>query len=104
MIQYSIIAGTIGTCLLISIYDITYNNMDFNKFVTIQVLLSQTFVPIQFIGGMFNQIFRGLQDISDLCQLLKVSDKIMDKDNATTLNAKTSDNSGYIEFKNVFFE
>lgn len=38
-----------------------------------------------------------------MCQLFKESDFIKDKKDAKTLNAKTQDRSGFIEFKNVYF-
>jgi len=68
--------------------------MDFNKFVTIQILLMQTFNPIAMIGGMFMQITQGLMDMSSLCQLLKEADIIHDKVGAIELNARTEHTSG----------
>lgn len=35
---------------------------------------------------------------------MKESDKIIDKEGAIDLHARTNNNSGYIQFKNVFFE
>jgi len=49
------------------------------------------------------QIANSFIDMYNLSQLLKENDFITDKENAIDINAKTSDSSGSIEFKNVNF-
>jgi ABC-type transport system involved in Fe-S cluster assembly fused permease/ATPase subunit len=87
--------------------DISYNTcpgMEVGDFVTVLTYTLQLFMPLNFLGSVYNAIVMAFVDLANLSELLAESPDVSDATDAMPLPAANDDESDVaVEFDNVVF-
>ncbi len=97
--QAIIISISMTAMLGLAAYQVTYNEMSLGDFVLINAFMMQLFIPLNFLGFVYREIKGSLANIEHMFGLLLKKPKVIDVDNAVSLNVT----GGEVRFNNVSF-
>ena len=87
-----------------SISQQTCPGMNIGDFVTVLSYTTQIFIPLNFLGSVYNMVVMSLIDLADLSTLLAENPDVTDSSDAISLpKSNTSNPSDTVEFENVVF-
>jgi ATP-binding cassette subfamily B protein len=98
-VQSFIIAIGVTIIMVLAGQGVVDGEMTLGDLVLVNTFLLQLFIPLGFLGVVYSQIKHSLSDIDMMFQLLEKKPEIVDRDDATTLEA----GRGEIHFNHVDF-
>ena len=98
-VQSFIIAIGVTIIMVLAGQGVGDGEMTLGDLVLVNTFLLQLFIPLGFLGVVYSQIKHSLSDIDMMFQLLEKKPEIVDRDDATTLEA----GRGEIHFNHVDF-
>ena len=98
-VQSFIIAIGVTIIMVLAGQGVVDGEMSLGDLVLVNTFLLQLFIPLGFLGVVYSQIKHSLSDIDMMFQLLEKKPEIVDRDDATTLEA----GRGEIHFNHVDF-
>ncbi len=97
--QAFIIATAMSSSMILAAANVANQNMTLGDFVLINAFMMQIFMPLNFLGFVYREMKGSLANIERMFTLLDTKPKVVDKENAATLNVK----KGQITFDNIDF-
>lgn len=98
-VQAFIIAIGVTIIMVMAGQGVVDGEMTLGDLVLVNTFLLQLFIPLGFLGVVYSQIKHSLSDIDMMFQLLEKKPEIVDRDNASTLDA----GRGEIHFNHIDF-
>ncbi|WP_206485675.1 ABC transporter ATP-binding protein/permease [Thalassotalea sp. G2M2-11] len=97
--QAFIVALSMTVMLALAAYQVAHNTMTLGDFVLINAFMMQLFIPLNFLGFVYREIKGSLTNIEQMFNLTLKVPKVVDANNATTLQVT----KGEVSFNNVSF-
>ena len=97
--QSFIITTGLVIVMVMAAFAVGRGDMSVGNFVTVNALMIQVTMPLNFLGTVYREIRQALVDMGEMFTLLEHPSDIKDKDNAPSLTVT----EGHITFENVFF-
>ena len=97
--QAFIIAIAVTAMMMLAAYKVAQGEMTLGDFVLINAFIMQIFLPLNFLGFVYREIKGSLANIEHLFSLMSIKPKVVDADNAQSLNLVNGD----IDFKDISF-
>lgn len=112
--QQFVLYVTLFICLVFSSYAVVQQKMSIGEWIAVQSWVTTIFVPLNFLGGVYNAIVQSMIDLRNLSELLSEEPDIVDSPGATPLPIYSNkpsttpvdskkNNKVSISFKNVNF-
>ena len=97
--QALIIATGMTAMLILAAQGVVNKTMTLGDFVLINAFMMQLFMPLNFLGFVYREIKGSLANIENMFNILLKQPKVLDTNNADTLEVK----AGAVRFENVHF-
>ncbi len=104
MVQAAIVTLTLGLGLVLGARSVNAGLYEVGQLLSINVYLNNIFVPLTFLGTVYNIIVQAFVDMGSLTDLLTENPDVLDVPGAKALELPPENSSGIsVEFRNVSF-